>query len=278
MSYRYEVQRSPNYSSRAAYGYDSEPYGITIHHWGRLGQQHQNVVDYLCREGGNSSAHEVISDGRVTHLVDFNLAAWHAGTNRGNGAWIGLECRPEMSPGDMETVAQRCADIENQLGKSLHYNGHKDFKATACPGDWYDQIGRLVNRINEIHAGVNPNPEQGAQHEQEDDDMQPWELLNTETPVWGGGHGDDTMKHWQQVQQSRTYGMWGWQVSREVRELVTKQNAQLAGLSEAVKALASQQGIDGDQLIERIDQTVRAAMADTVDVDVTVDDQTGEQA
>lgn len=153
MGYRYDIHRTENYSTRESYGYGSEPDGFTIHHWGRDGQHHDDVVYYLAETSDGSSAHEVISDGRVSHLLDFHLAAWHAGSDEANGRFIALECRPEMSNGDLETLAQRCADIENQLGKSMYYNIHSDWYATTCPGRYRDRIEWLVNRVNEIHNG-----------------------------------------------------------------------------------------------------------------------------
>ena len=32
-------------------------------------------------------------------------------------------------------------------------HGHKDFFATACPGRWYDQLDRLIDRVNAIKEG-----------------------------------------------------------------------------------------------------------------------------
>ena len=60
---------SPNFTPasrvRAVYGMDRKITAITIHHWGIKGQKFQNIVNYLCRKGGNTSAHEVIESGKV---------------------------------------------------------------------------------------------------------------------------------------------------------------------------------------------------------------------
>lgn len=151
MSYILKNQKSPNSSTRKHFGHDGPPIGIVIHHWGVTGQKHENVANYLCRTGGDSSAHDVISAGKVTHLVDFDRAAWHAGNREANGAWIGLECRPEMSKGDWDTLVQRCADIEEMYG-SMKYSLHKDWKATACPGKYSKRLGELIDAINAEHA------------------------------------------------------------------------------------------------------------------------------
>lgn len=156
MSYRKESKPTSNTSSRAHYGGAKKPKGITIHHWGSTGQKHDNVVAWLRgRAGGTanrgSSAHEVISDGRVTVLAPGDVATWHAGNTIGNGTTIGLECRPEMSDGDWDTLVERCADLEEIWG-SMKYYRHKDWKNTACPGKYADRIDELVKAVNDEHA------------------------------------------------------------------------------------------------------------------------------
>lgn len=149
-AYTLDHHRSPNQSSRAHYGYPAKPTGITIHHWGSTGQTHAGVVSYLTRTGGNTSAHLVCSADHVTRLVKDSRAAWHAGSTPGNGKTIGIECRPEMSAGDWDTLVQLCTDLEDKHG-SLKYYGHKDWKNTACPGDYYPRIGELVKAVNAEH-------------------------------------------------------------------------------------------------------------------------------
>lgn len=133
-----DTRWSPNYSSGRPAG---DPNVIVIHHWGADGQSHQGVVDYLCRADGNSSAHYVASEGRVTQLVHDYDRAWHAGPE-GNPRGIGIECRPEMSAGDIATVKSLIAAIRAEWGP-LPIKGHRDFMATACPGRWYAILGQL---------------------------------------------------------------------------------------------------------------------------------------
>lgn len=152
MSYKLEKKRTPNQSSRTSRGYPATPAGITIHHWGSDGQQHENVVHWLTTsDNKNSSAHDVVSAGRVTELADATQRTWHSGSNRGNGTTIGIECRPEMSAEDWDTLVERCADHEERFG-SLKYWKHSDWKNTACPGRYRDRIGELVDDINAEHA------------------------------------------------------------------------------------------------------------------------------
>lgn len=160
--YTLENKRSPNQSSRQHYGYPSTPTGITIHHWGSTGQKHANVVNYLTRDNGDTSAHSVISAGRVTEMVEDTRASWHSGSTEGNGSTMGYECRPEMSAEDWRTLVEYCTDKEEKWG-SLKYFKHSDWKNTACPGKYSDMIGDLVTAINAEHerrksGGSTPTP------------------------------------------------------------------------------------------------------------------------
>lgn len=165
MAYKYEEKLGRNYSTRGWYGFKSKPTGATIHHWGIDGQRHDNVVKYLNRPRGNTSAHIVTSANRVTRLVKDEHAAWHAGHTTGNGSTIGIECRPEMSAGDWNTLVELCADLEEIHG-SLKYYLHSDWKATACPGRYSNRLGELVDAINAEHRarknGVKTSGNTGA--------------------------------------------------------------------------------------------------------------------
>lgn len=147
-----DVQWSPNYSSGRPYG---DPDSITIHHWGVDGQSHQNVVNYLCRDDGNSSAHYVASAGRVTQLVHDYDRAWHAGPG-GNPRSIGIECRPEMSEGDVATVIGLIHAIRAEHG-NLPVVGHRDWMNTDCPGRWYSHLSELSNESG-FGAASAPQP------------------------------------------------------------------------------------------------------------------------
>src|SRR5699024_12448030 len=115
-----------HHSGRCRYGHGSDLTGNTIHHRGSTGQNQANVLACLRGYTGNrgSSAHYVVSDGLVTHIVDERTAAWHAGNHQGNGTTIGIECRPEMTAGDWATLVELCADIERRRG-SMKYYRHK---------------------------------------------------------------------------------------------------------------------------------------------------------
>lgn len=124
---------------------------IVIHHWGDDGQSHTGVRNYLCRTNGGSSAHYVVSDGLVSCIVDPENTAWHAGDWEANLTTVGIECRPEMSDGDFETVATLIAELRSVYG-DLPLRPHKQFMATACPGRWEAQLGRLSQRADAIRS------------------------------------------------------------------------------------------------------------------------------
>lgn len=147
-------RRSPNYSQGRPAG---RPNAIYIHHWGNDGQKFDNVVAYLCRSGGNSSAHYVVQGGRVAEIVSPDNRAWHAGV-QGNPRGIGIECRPEMSPEDFETVAALIADLRDRYG-ALPLRGHKDVMNTACPGRWYSRLSELSARADAIRSGGGTAPQ-----------------------------------------------------------------------------------------------------------------------
>ena len=125
---------------------------IVIHHWGVDGQRFEDVCNFL-QSSPNSSAHFVAEAGRCAQLVDIKNVAWHSGNWDANMRSIGIECRPEMSPEDFETVAQVIADLEVYYNRSFYINGHLDYYNTACPGRWYSRLEGLIRRVNDIKAG-----------------------------------------------------------------------------------------------------------------------------
>jgi len=121
---------------------------ITIHHWGLTGQTHDGVNNFFINGPGSTSAHYVVSAGRVNCLVAPEDAAWHAGNAHGNATSIGIECRPEASDGDYQTVADLVSWLRSRYGADLPLIPHRYWQATACPGVWdLDRINRLTTPI-----------------------------------------------------------------------------------------------------------------------------------
>ena len=149
--------------------YDSSNYNgsatteaIVVHHWGNEGQKFDNVVASLCgtRE---ASAHYVLAAGKVACIIAPGLRAWHvAGNDYGkvmpgisdvNSHTIGIECRPECTDDDCETLAQLIADLWTDYGVTPVY-GHSQFMATACPGKYLDKLEDIKARATAIYNGA----------------------------------------------------------------------------------------------------------------------------
>lgn len=134
---------------------------ITIHHWGEVGALFWPTVDWVCRPGGNTSAHEVIEAGRVAQVINFGNAAWHSGSFEGNTSSYSLELNPRAWDSDYATAAERIADIWATYGyKPLR--PHKSWSATACPGA-YDlaRLEREAQASYQARYGDGVAPDQG---------------------------------------------------------------------------------------------------------------------
>lgn len=142
---------SPNYTPAAkvpaVYGMKRKITGVTIHHWGADGQTIDGISSFLCRQGGNTSAHFTLQDGLVYCLVSPADAAWHAGSAEGNATTIGIECRPEMTDGDLRTLVELIQWLQTKYGNLKIYR-HKDWFSTACPGRYSEKIDWIVDQVN----------------------------------------------------------------------------------------------------------------------------------
>lgn len=117
---------------------------IVIHHWGARGQTFDSVMRWFCTNPAcSTSAHYVVEAGKVACIVSPYDTAYHAGDWQRNLQSIGIECRPEATAEDYETVGQLVADIWRDWG-ILPLVRHMDIVPTSCPGVWD------LNRIREI--------------------------------------------------------------------------------------------------------------------------------
>ena len=152
MSYRYITSyNSPNYTpasqSPSVFGQPRNIKGITIHWYGNpaTNPTAEGVRDYLCRSGGNTSAHFVATgtNRTVYCIVAPGDVAWHTGNATGNAITIGIECDPRCRDEDYDVVAELVADIRSAYGDVPIYS-HNMWTATACPGNYnIDRIDRL---------------------------------------------------------------------------------------------------------------------------------------
>ena len=151
MAYQYLTQYdSPNYGPGRPAG---TPNVIVIHYWDDPAKKpsFMGVVSWLCRKGGNSSAHYIAEAGRVACIVAPKDRAWHAGPG-GNPRGIGIECNPRMTKEDLETVAELIANLRKTFG-NLPLKPHKFYMNTSCPGSYEGQLAWLSNRANQILGG-----------------------------------------------------------------------------------------------------------------------------
>lgn len=176
MAYKFETQyNSPNYTPAAqvaaVFGQPRVVKGVTEHWWGQpnTGLTYEGVISWLCRPGGNTSAHTV-TDGptrRVACIVDFANAAWHAGNAVGNATTIGNEnnCNTSAKKSTTDVAAELLADIRDPAayGDVLVY-GHNNWTSTQCPGHFdINEIDRISytkktgNNWGEV-SGMNTTP------------------------------------------------------------------------------------------------------------------------
>jgi hypothetical protein len=138
----------------AAFGFPRTIEEIIIHHWGERGQTHDGVCNFFCYGPGATPAHFVASAGRVNCLVAMRDAAWHCPGQ--NHRTVGIECRPEATDGDYQTVAELIAWIREAVGKDLPLSMHRDHYPTACPGVW--DLARLDKMARAIQSGIGTTP------------------------------------------------------------------------------------------------------------------------
>lgn len=134
-----ESHNSNNYTPApqvpAVFGYPRTVKWITIHHWGANGQQFDVVRDYLCTNTTPTSAHYVVEAGQAACIVNETDAAWHAGNAQGNAQSIGIECHPEATDADYQTIAEVIRDIRSRFG-DVPLVPHNYWTATDCPGSY----------------------------------------------------------------------------------------------------------------------------------------------
>lgn len=99
---------------------------------------------------------------------------------------------------------------------------------------------------------------------EQEDDMDPWELLNTEMPLWvhPGEPERDTMPFWQQCQQARSYGFMSFHRAVAIEKAVNQLPALIKASGKAdPKAVAEElRPVLGDVVGPVVDDAVRDAL------------------
>lgn len=155
---------SPNYTPYsqvpAVYGMSREIIGIVYHWWGdpALKPLFLNIIAWLCRANGSSSAHVVGEMAKIAWIVNAIDAAWHAGNARGNAKYVGYECNPRLSDGDYQTMGEFHYDMEKAYGKTLEIRVHKEFSSTQCSPIDKARIRRIADALHYQDTAPAPNP------------------------------------------------------------------------------------------------------------------------
>lgn len=173
-----ESRNALRYTDGAAAG-RAAPAFIWIHHWGSDGQTHDGILDWFCDNPGvQTSAHFVVSAGRVNCIVSTVDVAWHAGEWGVNLVSIGIECRPEATDADYQTVAELISYLRGMYGdlplrphniKRQGTDGGWGSAYTDCPGRYdlnrLDRMARAGGTAGQA-TDITPIPS-------EEDDMTP---------------------------------------------------------------------------------------------------------
>lgn len=246
---------------------------IDIHHWGERGQTHDGVVAFFCTTGpGATSAHYVVSAGRIDCIVSDADVAWHSGVWSENLRSIGIECRPEATDADYETVAELVRVLRARYG-DLPLHGHREFFPTACPGVWD------LARLDRLARSGTITPQSAP--------IQEWYLMPSipKDNLLQIAAAVNNAKFRQAIRDEvlgapivSTDGK-KWPLRAHIQgntKRAVQTLARLEGLEEVVRQLAAGQGVAIDY--EKVEQAVKDALADSdvlkagdvVDVSVNV--------
>jgi hypothetical protein len=256
----------------AAFGRKRTIDGIVIHHWGVLGQLHDDVVKFFTQGPGTTSAHFVVSAGRIDCLVSPEDAAWHSGNAAGNATTIGIECRPEATNEDYATVAELVRRLRDQYGP-LPLSPHREWNATACPGVWdLAKIDRLAGS-----AAIAPQSTTITQPKEWDEMASKDEIKDAIREVTKEGYGivDSVwyrpISGWNGAISAEARILGTDQAVNDIRALVAAQNAQIAGLVGALASVNKGEPFDQAKLLEGVKSAAETGVKDAIEsITVTV--------
>lgn len=137
--------------------------GIVVHHYGVMGSTYAGTIRTLTKPTAAASAHFVIDADRVAQLVALSDTAYHADNWPINLTTIGIECPPEATEAQVNTLVQLIAGLYRAYGRVLPLTGHKDHAKTACPGRYYPLLADIQARATALWtSAVAPDPQQPA--------------------------------------------------------------------------------------------------------------------
>lgn len=148
MSIIYETQYSAPAFMYGRSGKQIE--GIVIHHYGVMGSTYDGTINTLCAVTASASAHFVVDARRVACLVALSDTAYHADNWAVNLTTIGIECPPEATDAQVDTLVQLIAGLYRVYGRVLPLSGHCDHAPTECPGRYYPMLADIQARATEL--------------------------------------------------------------------------------------------------------------------------------
>lgn len=110
--------------------------GITLHWWGggEGADKHDNIVDYFMgkAEAGVKSPNYVLSDNKITCMVEPDMVAWCS--TKGNPTTVSIECQPTLGDEGYKRLGWLIKQLEAKYNHRMTLYPHKFWNATDCPG------------------------------------------------------------------------------------------------------------------------------------------------
>lgn len=161
MSIKYETQYNAPAFMAGRSGHEIT--GIVVHHYGVMGSTYAGTIRTLTKPTAAASAHFVIDAGKVAQLVALSDTAYHADNWPINLCTIGIECPPECTPAQIDTLVTLIVGLYKCYGRVLPLSGHKDHAPTECPGRYYPMLQDIQARATALWSSANaPDPQQPA--------------------------------------------------------------------------------------------------------------------
>ncbi len=136
--------------------------GIVVHHYGVMGSTYAGTIRTLTKPTAAASAHFVIDADRVAQLVALSDTAYHADNWPVNLSTIGIECPPEATEEQINTLVQLIAGLYRVYDRVLPLSGHCDHAPTQCPGRYYPMLQDIQARATALYQEAD-DPEQPEQ-------------------------------------------------------------------------------------------------------------------
>lgn len=177
--------------------------GITIHWWGdgTGADNHDNIVNYFLgqAQAGIKSVNYVVSDNKITMMVDPDNVAWCSGP--GNPTTISIEHQPTLGAEGYKKSGWLVWQLEKRYGHRMNLYPHNKWQQTSCPGTIsLDRIRQEADKwaVGAYNPAPTPPPPTTAQLQWEKlpnpvdytCNKQPTKLWNFNQTSWSGfGNG-----------------------------------------------------------------------------------------